>query len=592
VTSKDARPKDAARLRQRAEEMARVKGASSPETMSQELIQRTLHELQVHQIELEIQNEELRRTHVELEESRARYVDLYDFAPVGYCTLSEQGLILEANLTVARLLGEARGALIKQPFTHFVLPEDQDIHYWHFKRVLETGAPQAWELRLLRKDTGPFWARMEMTTAHDAGGGFLYRAVVSDIAERKFEEQEKTRLEGEKRQIEFRQRQEERLAQQRLESVATLASGIAHDFNNLLGGVLAQSELVLEELAAGLRPEEEVKRIQAAAIRGSEIVRQLLIYAGKESDVLELVDVSRTIQEMLELLKTSVSKRAVVKTVLGRDLPAVTASPTQLRRVVMNLITNASEAIGDQDGVIRVTTRRVRVGRDWNVATLEPLAEGDYVQVEVSDTGRGMGPEMQARMFDPFFTSKSEGRGLGLAVVREIVRSLRGTISITSAPEKGCTFQILLPCAEVADQTTHRVISPAKDEALQLQTRTILIVEDEESLRQSISKMARKVGHSVIEASNGSEALDLIRAYQPHIDVLLLDVTLPRAPSRDVFGEARRLRPDMRVIVTSAYSEAMAASSLGVPPQHFIRKPYRLGELMELITEAAHGQRG
>jgi PAS domain S-box-containing protein len=140
---------------------------------------------------------------------------------VGYCSVNEQGLILEANLTVAGLLGEARGALITQPLTRFILPEDQDIHYRHFRRIGETGAPQAWELRLLRKDTGPFWARVEMTTAHDVGGGTIYRVVVSDIAERKFEEQEKARLESENRQIELRQRQEERLAQQRLESVGT-----------------------------------------------------------------------------------------------------------------------------------------------------------------------------------------------------------------------------------------------------------------------------------------------------------------------------------------------------------------------------------
>jgi CheY-like chemotaxis protein/two-component sensor histidine kinase len=354
--------------------------------------------------------------------------------------------------------------------------------------------------------------------------------------------------------------------------------------------VLVQSELILEELAAGLNPEEEVNRIRAAAIRGSEIVRQLLIYAGQESEVLELVDVSRTIGEMLELLRASVSKHAAVKTDLGKDLPVVTASPTQLRRVVMNLITNASEALGDQDGVIRVTTKRVRGSRDWAAATLEPLAEGEYVQLEVSDTGRGMDAETQARVFDPFFTSKSEGHGLGLAVVLEIVRGLRGTISIASAPGKGCTFLIFLPCAGQTDQTADSAISPTKDAALQFQTKTVLIVEDEEALRQSISKVARKAGHSVIEASNGSAALELIRARQPHIDVLLLDITLPGASSREVFGEAKRLRPDMKVIVTSAYSEAMATSSLAEMPRYFIRKPYRLGDLMELIREATHGQ--
>lgn len=255
----------------------------------------------------------------------------------------------------------------------------------------------------------------------------------------------------------------------------------------------------------------------------------------------------------------------------------------------MNLVTNASEALGDQDGVIRVTTRRLTVGRGWAGDTLEHLAEGDYLQVEVSDTGRGMPPETQARVFDPFFTTKSEGHGFGLAAVREIVRGLRGAISIASAPGKGSTFQIFLPCAEHGDPATQGDISPTKDEALPCQAGTILIVEDEEPLRQPISKMARKAGHSVIEASDGSAALGMIRARQCHIDVLLLDVTLPGASSREVFAEARRLRPDMRVIVTSAYSEAMAAASLAGKPERFIRKPYRLDDLMESIREAILG---
>jgi len=287
-----------------------------------------------------------------------------------------------------------------------------------------------------------------------------------------------------------------------------------------------------------------------------------------------------------------VSRHAVVRSNLGSDLPPVTASPAQLRRIVMNLITNASDALGNQDGVIRVTTRRVRVGRDWAVATLDPLAEGNYLQVEVSDTGRGMTPETQAKVFDPFFTTKSEGHGLGLAVVREIVRSLRGAISIASAPGKGCTFQIFLPCAEYAVQTTHGVISPAEEETLQFQAGTILVVEDEESLRQPISKMVRKAGYSVIEASDGSAALDLIQGKQNHIDVLLLDITLPGASSREVFEAATRLRPDMRLIVTSAYSKAMAAESLAGTVNRFLRKPYRLDDLMGLIRQALQDQQG
>jgi PAS domain S-box-containing protein len=192
MTSRDDRPVDAAGLRLRAEETARVRAASSPENveaLSPEETRRTLHELRVHQIELEMQNEELRRAQVELDAARERYFDLYDLAPVGYCTVSEQGLILEANLTAAGLLGEARAALVKQPISRFILPGDMDIHYLHFKRLLETGSPQAWELRLLRKDSAPFWARVEATAVQDADGTPVSRVVMTDITERKRSEQ-------------------------------------------------------------------------------------------------------------------------------------------------------------------------------------------------------------------------------------------------------------------------------------------------------------------------------------------------------------------------------------------------------------------
>jgi PAS domain S-box-containing protein len=603
MTGPNDRPKDAAELRLRAEEKARVRAASSPENveaLSPEETRRTLHELRVHQIELEMQNEELRRAQVELDAARERYFDLYDLAPVGYCTVSEHGLILEANLTAANLLGTARGTLVTQPLSRFVLPEDGDIHYRHFNRLLKTRAPQAWELRLGR-GAAWFWMRVEATVAEDADGRPVSRVVMSDITERKLMEEEKAELEGQNRQLALRQRQAELeaqdrqlelsqwraelLAQQRLESVGTLASGIAHDINNLLGTVLAQSELALAELGAGLRPEEELRTIRAVAIRGSEIGRQLMTYARDESEVLELVDLSRTIEEMVELLKVSVSKHVVLETDLGKDLPAVTANPAQLRRVMMNLITNASDSIGDKDGVIRVTTRRVTAGPDWAMSNSQRLAEGDYLQVRVSDTGCGMTPETQDRVFDPLFTTKSKGHGLGLTVVHEIVHALRGAIRIVSTPGKGSTFEILLPCADHSGQP-RGVVAPAREEALQYQARTILLVEDEASLRQPISKLIRRAGYSVIEAGDGSAALDLIRAHQNHIDVLILDITLPGASSREVFEEASRLRPGMRVIVSSAYSADMAAASLAGRVEHFIRKPYRLDDLMTLIRQA------
>jgi two-component system, cell cycle sensor histidine kinase and response regulator CckA len=227
----------------------------------------------------------------------------------------------------------------------------------------------------------------------------------------------------------------------------------------------------------------------------------------------------------------------------------------------------------------------VAVARDSVAATSERLAERDYLELEVSDTGRGMTPEMQARIFDPFFTTKLTGHGLGLAVVQGIVRSLRGTIRLVSAPDKGTMFQISFPCAQGTAQASHDANSRAKAEKLMTREATILIVEDETLLREPVSEMLRKRGLSVLEASDGSTALELIRAHKDDSDVVLLDITLPGASSRDVIEEARRLRPALPVIVTSANSEEMAATSLANRVERFIRKPFKVGDLMDMIRE-------
>jgi len=381
---------------------------------------------------------------------------------------------------------------------------------------------------------------------------------------------------------ELRRAQKEDFARQKLESVGTLAGGIAHDFNNLLGGVLAQAELGLSELAAGSNSEAELKTIRDVALRGSEIVRELMIYAGKESAVLGLVDVSQIVEEMIELLKVSVSKHAVLKADLGKDLPAVRANAGQLRQILMNLVTNASEAIGNRDGVIRVTTRHLKAGRN---STGDGLDDGDYLQLEVFDTGHGMPAETQAKVFDPFFTTKSAGHGLGLSIVQGIVRNLGGSIGLTSEPGKGTTFQILLPCIEATKAVTtsdgtseiEAPVSPSGE-------ATILVVEDESPLRQAVAKVLHNGGFRVLEAADGSSAIDHLRVHGGTIDVILLDMTIPGAPSSEVVAEAVKARPDIRVILTSAYSQEMIADAMSVPQvRTFIRKPFQLGDLVKTL---------
>jgi CheY-like chemotaxis protein len=248
----------------------------------------------------------------------------------------------------------------------------------------------------------------------------------------------------------------------------------------------------------------------------------------------------------------------------------------------MNLVTNASEALGDQDGVIRVTTGLVTVDR--GAAISEGVTDVEYLQLEVSDTGSGMSPETQARVLDPFFTTKSSGRGLGLSVVDGIVRNFDGVINLASLPGKGTTFRILLPCAKPTSEITADPIPRAKDPTPPSQEVTVLFVDDEDPLRESVAKMLRKSGFKVLEAANGTAAIDLLRANGTEIVIILLDMTMPGPSNREVIAEAAQARKDLKVILTSAYSEELAAANMTAPQiRGFLRKPFRIEDLVQTI---------
>ncbi len=382
-----------------------------------------------------------------------------------------------------------------------------------------------------------------------------------------------------------RRAQHEDFARKKLESIGMLAGGIAHDFNNLLAGVLAQADLALEQTASGADPKEELTAIRNVAIRGSEVVRQLLMYAGKESEVSELVDVSCVVVEMLELLKVSISKRVTLVTELARDLPLVRASAAQIRQIVMNLVTNASEAIGDRDGMVRVSTGRVTP--DCVTPLSRKLADGHYLHLDVSDTGRGMSQDAQANIFDPFFSTKGAGHGLGLAVVYGNVRALGGAIQVASKLNHGTTFHVLLPCTESVPESAPAPV-PKPGEPIELgRELTVLVVEDEDPLREAVVRMLRKTGFTALEAADGTSAIDFLRANTSGVDLMLLDMTIAGASSRDLIAEATRVHPNVRVILTSAYSPEMLTSATSTSQVYgFIRKPYQFHDVLQILQQA------
>jgi PAS domain S-box-containing protein len=504
-----------------------------------------------------------------LRESEERFRRVFEEGPLGLGLVGRDYRFLKVNSALCQMLDFSEDELLLKSFVDITHPDDVRADIELAEELFRREIPfYRMQKRYLKKGGEFIWINLTASVIRDHDGEPLYGlAMVEDITE-------------------VRRAQEQAFARQKLESVGTLAGGIAHDFNNLLGGVLAQAELGLGELAAGSNPVAELKAVRDAAVRGSEIVRELMVYAGKETAVVGLVDVSQIVGEMLELLKVSVSKHALLEANLGKDLPPVRANAAQLRQIVMNLVTNASEAIGGQDGVIQVSTKCVRRSSDSEPIP-DPLAEGDYVQMEVSDTGCGMMPETQAKVFDPFFTTKSAGHGLGLAVVQGIVRDLGGSIDLVSALGKGTTFQILLPVAETADPATSDPVSGIEEPMRPSQPRTVLLVEDELPLRRAVGKMLRRRGFEVFEAGDGFSAISLLRANAGEIDLILLDLTIPGASSREVVADAAQVRPDIRVILTSAYGQEMIKDMIGAPQvRNFIRKPFQLADLVKTLENA------
>jgi PAS domain S-box-containing protein len=498
-----------------------------------------------------------------LRESEERFRRVFEEGPLGLALVGKNYRFLNANNALCQMTGYTEAELVQMSFVDITHPDDVSADLELAAKLFKREIPfYRIQKRYLRKNGETIWIALTASIIRGPDGEPLHgMAMIEDITE-------------------IKRTQEDALSRQKLESLGTLAGGIAHDFNNLLGAILAQAELASAELASGSSCETELKTIGETAVCGSAIVRQLMIYAGKESTVVGLIDLSKTVDEMLSLLKISVTKHALVTAELDWSLAPIRANVAQIQQVVMNLVTNASDAIGDRDGTVRVITRRV--------TEAESSPAGEYVQLEVVDTGRGMTPETTAKVLDPFFTTKSAGHGLGLAVVHGIVRSLSGNIRITSEPGNGTTVQVFLPCAASNTGTSSQALAPGKQAAVSPEDATILVVEDEAHLRQPVVKMLQKAGFQVFEANDGYAAIRLLQEHGPEIDVVLLDLMLPGPAGHEIVAEAARRNAEIKVILTSAYSlEMIEKNSLSAPQvRGFIRKPFRLLELSKIIRSS------
>jgi PAS domain S-box-containing protein len=374
------------------------------------------------------------------------------------------------------------------------------------------------------------------------------------------------------------------LATQRLESLGLMAGGIAHDFNNLLVGVLANADLALADSGTGERARVFIQRVKAAAQRLATLSQKMLAYSGRGQFTSELLDLSAETAELLQLLEATIPKNVRLSTELQQDPPPVRVDPAHIRQVIMNLVTNAAEAIGSRPGTVRIAVGVEQfVPAQYSDLTLgAALRPGDYLCLRVSDDGGGMDPPTRERIFDPFFTTKSSGRGLGLAAVLGIVRAHRGALHVSSRPDAGTTFRIWLPTARDSRPPAAAPGPPAA--AVAASGTRVLVVDDEAIVRQATSAVLEAHGFRVATAEDGDRAVEMVRV-TPDLEAVVLDMTMPGRPVADTHAAIRALRPELPVVLASGFTEQEVVDELlRKRATVFVQKPFSAQELLEKLA--------
>ena len=520
---------------------------------------------------------ERKRAEEELKRSEERLAEAQKVAHLGYYALD----VVTGMWTSSKILDDVFGIgddylRSVEGWSLLIHPEERQFMLDYFRNdVLGKKESFNREYRILRpSDQCARWVHGLGKVEYDPWSKPVKMiGTIQDITERKQMEEEKRNLEQQVQQG------------QKLESLGVLAGGIAHDFNNLLMVILGHAELAQKEISPMSPARRSLTEITTATQRAADLCRQMLAYAGKGSFALERVGLRELVEEMAHLLKTAISKKAILNLNLERGLPPIEADPSQIRQIVMNLIINASEAIGDRNGVITVSVGTTRCDEEYLRKTElhDDLAPGLYAHLEVTDTGSGMDTGTQSRIFEPFFSTKFTGRGLGLAAVLGIVRAHKGALKVYSEPGKGTTFKILFPVPEDAGKEARTNGSPLADWRGQ---GTILLVDDEESLLALGARMLENLGFTVLTAADGLQAVDRYRERGKEIDLVLMDLTMPHMDGAEAFGELRRLNPDVRVVLASGYSPEDVASRLaGKRIDGVLQKPYTLAKLREALAD-------
>ena len=611
MKKKTGKDKEALALRRRAEERLSEKEALAGPHPGNEDTLKLVHELSVHQIELEMQNEELMKARSELELNLEKYSDLYHYAPVGYFTLAEDGMILEINFTGANLLGKERSFLINRKFCMF-LSEESKKTFWEFlKKVFVSSIKETSEVVFFDKHGKPKYLHIEGINVN-YGENIDRRClmIAQDITERKHLEEELSmhregledlvrqrtaeledrnkklaeEVSGRKMAEEEKRTAESQLAQtQRIEALDRFAGGIAHDLNNILYPIIINIEELLDGEPRGSVRHEILDQTLKAAHRQKDLVKKILSFSRRSEIIHRPIQIKPLIEETLKFLKSSLPSTISIEQNISVKADVIMGDPVQIEQVIMNLCQNAVDAYESQKGTIEIGLTNTYMD---SASAHHGMQAGEYLKLTVKDNGQGMKLEVMSRIFEPFFTSKAVGKGtgMGLSVVHGIVKSHGGSIAVESGEGKGSLFTVYLPfsLAECQSQT-----SP-DDRASHVQGKErVLLVDDEDIILSSLQRALNLSGYQVTALKNGLEAFRLFDEKPDEFDLVITDLTMPGMTGLELAGKLKEKRSDIPIILCTGYNDVISqqeAKSLGI--KELLLKPASSRDVKEVIRRA------
>lgn len=515
-----------------------------------------------------------------LRKSEARFRSYFELNLIGMATTSPVKGWLQVNDRLCEILGYNREELAALTWAALTHPDDLQTDEALFDRVL-AGEIDGYNLdkRFIRKDGTTLHASISVKCLRKPDGAVDYFvSLLQDITDRKRVEEERLMLE---RKL---------LHAQKLESLGVMAGGIAHDFNNLLTAITGNLELATLYLDPTSPSRLWIERADHAAQRAADLTRQMLAYSGKGRFLVQHLNLNELVDQNAALFRATVAKNVNVEMDLTQSLPSIYVDPGQMQQVLMNLITNAAEAIGDKDGRLRLATGVVHMDAralEASLVDVKPVP-GTFVYLDVIDDGCGMDATTRERLFDPFFTTKFTGRGLGMSAVLGILRGHAGAMLLQTRPGEGTAIRVLFPVAATTDVAgaAPPSVEPGDGEPLPLD-RTILLVDDEEIVRQLGLHMLEHMGARVLVAEDGEEAIRVYTAHRDAIDVVLMDLSMPRMNGMVAAAGIKAIEPDARIVLASGYSEEDALTRFALEkPDHFVQKPYSYQRLRAAILSA------